>query len=69
MTWQAIPPRAAVVASYKETSPEGLQAIIASAHQAYVAWRSTSFKERAAFMHRASDVLRGNLADRQAGRP
>jgi succinate-semialdehyde dehydrogenase/glutarate-semialdehyde dehydrogenase len=40
-----------------------VQAIIASAHQAYLAWRRTSFRERAALMRRAADVLRGNARE------
>ena len=48
MTLQAInPATGAVVASYEEISPDAVQAIIASAHQAYLAWRGTSFRERA----------------------
>ena len=64
MTWQTINPASgAVVASYEETSPEAVQAIIASAHQAYLEWRSTSFSQRAALMRRAADVLRGNARE------
>src|SRR5882672_11407658 len=64
MTWQTINPASgAVVASYEETSPEAVQAIIAGAHQAYLAWRSTSFRERAALMRRAAEVLRGNARE------
>jgi succinate-semialdehyde dehydrogenase/glutarate-semialdehyde dehydrogenase len=64
MTLQTINPASgAVVASYEETSPEAVQAIIASAHQAYLGWRSTSFSERAALMHRAAVVLRGNARE------
>jgi uncharacterized membrane protein len=39
MTLQTINPASAVIASYEEISPEAVQAIIASAHQA-------SFRER-----------------------
>src|ERR1700730_7866410 len=64
MTWQTINPASgAVVASYEETSPDAVQAIIASAHQAYLEWRQTSFRERAALMRRAADVLRGNARE------
>jgi succinate-semialdehyde dehydrogenase / glutarate-semialdehyde dehydrogenase len=64
MTWQTINPASgAVVASYEETSPEAVQAIIASAHQAYLEWRSKSFSQRAALMRRAADVLRGNARE------
>ena len=64
MTWQTINPASgAVVASYEETSPEAVQAIIASAHEAYLEWRSTSFRERAVLMRRAADVLRGNARE------
>src|SRR6266550_6492390 len=64
MTLQTINPASgAVVASYEETSPEAVQVIIASVHQAYLEWRSTSFSERAALMRRAADVLRGNARE------
>jgi succinate-semialdehyde dehydrogenase/glutarate-semialdehyde dehydrogenase len=64
MTLQTISPATgAVVASYEEISPETVQDIIASAHQAYLAWRHTSFRERAALMRRAADVLRGNARE------
>jgi succinate-semialdehyde dehydrogenase/glutarate-semialdehyde dehydrogenase len=64
MTFQTTSPATgAVVASYEEISPEAVQDIIASAHQAYLAWRHTSFRERAALMRRAADVLRGNARE------
>src|ERR1700704_3976269 len=64
MTWQTINPASgAVVASYEETSPEAVQAIIASAHQAYLEWRQTSFRQRAGLMRGAADVLRGNARE------
>jgi succinate-semialdehyde dehydrogenase/glutarate-semialdehyde dehydrogenase len=64
MTLQTINPASgAVVASYEETSAEAVQAIIASAHQAYLEWRSRSFGERAALMRRAAEVLRGNARE------
>src|ERR1700730_4024533 len=64
MTWQTITPASgAVVASYEETLPDAVQAIIASAHQAYLEWRQTRFRERAALMRRAADVLRGNARE------
>src|SRR3982074_2738853 len=64
MTWQTInPARRAVVASKEETSPDAVQAIIASAHRAYLEWRQTSFRVRAGLMRRAADVLRGNARE------
>src|SRR5439155_7101276 len=64
MTWQTINPASgSVVASYEESSPEAVQAIIAGAHQAYLAWRSTSFRERSALMRRAAEVLRKNARE------
>ena len=64
MTLQSInPTNGAVIASYEEISPKAVQDIIAGAHQAYLAWRSTSFGERAAFMRRAAEVLRGNARE------
>src|SRR5206468_8874640 len=64
MTLQSInPTNGAVIASYEEMSPKAVQAIIGGAHQAYLSWRSTSFRERAALMRRAAEVLRGNARD------
>jgi succinate-semialdehyde dehydrogenase/glutarate-semialdehyde dehydrogenase len=64
MTWQTINPASgAVVASYEETSPDAVQATIASAHQAYLEWRQTSFRQRAGLMRGAADVLRGNARE------
>jgi acyl-CoA reductase-like NAD-dependent aldehyde dehydrogenase len=58
LTLQTInPATGAVVASHEETSPAAVQAIIASAHRAYLGWRSNSFGERAALMSRAAEVL------------
>ena len=64
MTLQTINPASgAVVASYEETSPEAVRAIIASAHQAYLEWRSTSFTQRSTLMRRAAEVLRRNARE------
>lgn len=64
MTLQSInPTNGVVIASYEEISPKAVQDIIAGAHQAYLAWRSTSFGERAALMRRAAEVLRGNARE------
>src|ERR1700682_552787 len=64
MTWQTINPASgAVVASYEETLPDALQPLIARTNKAYLEWRQTSFRERAALMLRAADVLRGNARE------
>jgi succinate-semialdehyde dehydrogenase / glutarate-semialdehyde dehydrogenase len=64
MKFQTInPTTGAVVATYETVSPEARQTIIAGAHQAHVVWRHVSFRDRAALMRRAAEVLRENAAD------
>ena len=64
MKFQTInPATGAVVATYESASPEARQTIIASAHQAYLAWRHTNFRERATLMRRAAEVLRENAVE------
>ena len=59
MALQSInPANDALVQEYPETSPAELTRAVAAAHQAFLAWRFTSFAERAAPMRRAAALLR-----------
>ncbi len=61
MTFQAInPATGSIVASYDEMPPEMVKEIIGQVHETYLAWRHTSFVERAGLMRRAATVLRDN---------
>ena len=61
MTFQAINPTAGdVVASYDEMTSDMVKVIIGEVHEAFLAWRRTSFPERAALMRKIADVLRSN---------
>ena len=42
---------------YPETSPAAVKTILEEAHRAFLAWRGTSFAERAAPMRRAGALL------------
>jgi succinate-semialdehyde dehydrogenase/glutarate-semialdehyde dehydrogenase len=63
------------IASYPETSPEKTQEIIALADRAFREWRRASFRERAAPMRRAAELLRAGapeyarLMAREMGKP
>jgi len=46
------------IASYEETSPEALRAILERADEAFREWRRVSFEDRASLMRRAASVLR-----------
>ena len=46
------------IASYEETSPEELRAILERADEAFREWRRVSFEDRASLMRRAASVLR-----------
>jgi succinate-semialdehyde dehydrogenase/glutarate-semialdehyde dehydrogenase len=46
------------IASYEETSPEELRAILERADEAFREWRRMSFEDRASLMRRAAAVLR-----------
>jgi len=64
MTLQSINPvSGAIVASYEQTSSQATEVLIASTHQAYLAWRSTPFRERATLLRRAGGVLRENAPE------
>ena len=46
------------IKSYPQMTPQEVEAIIEQAHQAFLAWRTTSFAERAKLMKAAASVLR-----------
>jgi succinate-semialdehyde dehydrogenase/glutarate-semialdehyde dehydrogenase len=48
------------VATYEEMSAEVVQTIIASTHQAYLEWRTTTFQKRASLIRRAAEILRAS---------
>jgi succinate-semialdehyde dehydrogenase/glutarate-semialdehyde dehydrogenase len=61
MTFQSINPTTGdVVATYDEMTPEMVHRIVGQAHETFLAWRRTSFPQRAGFMRKAADVLRAN---------
>ena len=76
MTIHAINPATGEeVASYEETSPEAADGIIRSVHEAFLAWRRSTFRERSAPMRRAAEILRENAGEyarlmaREMGKP
>jgi len=61
MTFQSINPTTGdVVTTYDEMTPEMVHRIVGQAHETFLAWRRTSFPQRAGFMRKAADVLRTN---------
>jgi succinate-semialdehyde dehydrogenase/glutarate-semialdehyde dehydrogenase len=64
MSVQSInPATGAVVGTYDETSIERVAAIVEGAHEAFLAWRRTTFEERAAPMRKAAENLRARERD------
>jgi succinate-semialdehyde dehydrogenase/glutarate-semialdehyde dehydrogenase len=64
MALQAINPATGeTLATYKEMSLDEVRNIIDKAHKAYLDWRRTSFRSRAALMRQAAQVLRSNAAE------
>jgi succinate-semialdehyde dehydrogenase/glutarate-semialdehyde dehydrogenase len=57
------PANGETLATYEEMASREVQSIIADAHRAYLGWRATSFRERAALMRNAAEVLRGGARD------
>ncbi len=55
------PANGELIKEYQEYSPEEVKRIIDDVHEEWLAWKTTSFEERAALMHKASDIL---LAER-----
>jgi succinate-semialdehyde dehydrogenase / glutarate-semialdehyde dehydrogenase len=52
-----------VFASYEETTPSVVGAIISNVNEAFLKWRRTSFEERATLMRAAAQVLRGKAGE------
>src|SRR5581483_2397534 len=64
MTIEAInPANGEVLATYHETTPVQVGAIIAEVERAYAQWRRCSFAERAAPMRKAAEILRAEARD------
>ncbi len=55
------PANGELIKEYPEYSPEEVKRIIDDVHEEWLSWKTTSFEERAALMHKASDIL---LAER-----
>ena len=76
MAIQAINPMTGeVIGSYHEMTAGTVRDIIGDAHQSHLQWRTVSFEDRAALMHRAAEVLRANAGEyarlmaREMGKP
>lgn len=64
MTIESINPTTGeVLARYEETTPAAAAEIIGRVHEAFLAWRRTSFAERAGLMRKAAAILRANADD------
>jgi succinate-semialdehyde dehydrogenase / glutarate-semialdehyde dehydrogenase len=64
MSLQTINPATGETAAiYEAMTPEEVRGIIDKAHQAYLDWRLTSFRSRAALIRQAAQVLRSNAAE------
>lgn len=63
MTFQSInPTNGEPFATYEEWQPHQVQDVIRKVHDAYLKWRWTSFRDRAAVMRKAAEGLRTNAA-------
>jgi succinate-semialdehyde dehydrogenase/glutarate-semialdehyde dehydrogenase len=76
MTFQSINPASGTpVASYEETQRAEVNRIIEKAHAAFLDWRKTPFRDRAALMRKAGQILRdrskeyGRLMAEEMGKP
>jgi succinate-semialdehyde dehydrogenase/glutarate-semialdehyde dehydrogenase len=76
MALQSINPATGkVAASYPETAPDEVKRIIEKTHAAHLAWRRSSFSERASRMRAAAKILRdrakdyGRLMAEEMGKP
>ena len=49
--------------AYDEMPRATVDDIVVKAHEAFVAWRRTSFRERADLMRQAAQILRGHAGD------
>src|SRR5258708_6074894 len=64
MALQAVNPATGErLAAYEEMPLDEVRNIIDKAHKAYLDWRRTSFRSRAALMRQAAQVLRSNAAE------
>jgi succinate-semialdehyde dehydrogenase/glutarate-semialdehyde dehydrogenase len=64
MSLQTINPATGeTLATYEEMTSDEVRSIIGKVHEAYLGWRLTSFRSRAAVMHQAAQVLRSNAAE------
>ncbi len=63
------------IQTYEELTPEEVEEMLERAHEAHLAWRQTSFAERADLMRKAARVLRDGKGDyaelmaREMGKP
>jgi succinate-semialdehyde dehydrogenase/glutarate-semialdehyde dehydrogenase len=61
MTYATINPYTGeTLATFPETTDEEVRAAISAAHNAFLAWRETSFAERGRILQKAADLLRQN---------
>jgi succinate-semialdehyde dehydrogenase/glutarate-semialdehyde dehydrogenase len=56
------PANGETLASYEEMTTSEVQGIVGEVHEAFLGWRLTSFRSRAALMRAAAKVLRSNAA-------
>ena len=64
MALQAVNPATGEsLAANEEMTLEEIRGIIDKTHNAYLDWRRTSFRSRAALMRQAAQVLRSNTAE------
>ncbi|NIX77315.1 NAD-dependent succinate-semialdehyde dehydrogenase [Microvirga terricola] len=64
MTIAAINPATGeTIQVYEELPPDAASRIVAQTHEAFLAWRQTSFAERSALMKKAAEVLRARAKD------
>jgi succinate-semialdehyde dehydrogenase/glutarate-semialdehyde dehydrogenase len=62
MTFTAINPATeAVLAEYQTHDDEFVHAALATAHEAFLHWKTTSFAERAELMNRVAELLEGEI--------
>jgi succinate-semialdehyde dehydrogenase / glutarate-semialdehyde dehydrogenase len=57
------PANGETLATYEEMTQQEVRDIVGKVHEAFLAWRLTSFRSRAALMRQAAQVLRSNAAE------
>ena len=57
------PTNGETLATYEEMTQQEVRDIVGKVHEAFLAWRLTSFRSRAALMRQAAQVLRSNAAE------